>query len=1128
MPGTKADRAAVDRAALRSMQACTYDEALAYLARVPRSQHSALIAMFHDLRDLMQKSGRPHAVTLAEFFAAHVDGDNGPIRPETQAEASAASGISSFTDLIRRASSTPGLLDAHALLRRHRELLPGLPVRAAVGVFVAEGLDRSENAHVIGALGLLDVDGPSRVAARTVWSRHLLTQGRLRRALHHARGALRLQETVGDATSLIQAHRQLADVLRQMGDLSGCAEVLLRASGEAGRTGGVRAVERFTLQRALIDTLTQLNRNHEAMAAIDDSEEVVASGKLGTDDVRDPMLEVLLVRAGVSEELGAMSGAVRAYRRVLNGPELPHHDIPRFWVTTRLASCLVRSGRGREAVRLLTREAEAAEQEKWDAWSVSVHCALASLRLEHDPSADVDRLLRTCLTDGLHGTWGGFGQAFVIMGDLERRAGNPAEAAECYRYALFLAPGPDHPVQPERLPARAHRILTPERLEELFGGDAAPRMAEELFSPLIASLRARLDSLAPHDSDLPQLRIMARERLFHVTQDPGERAQLAEELADGMYQAMRQDEADTLRELSIPVTEVLSLTRGAEAAASLLTVVLEHHEDVNRLADPQLPLALARLLTGMPGGRQRAFDVLWHHRELRLRNRTLSPIHQDADEAAGQAQPIYEELLSLLVRHGQELRLPDQRPPAVLAFELHEEAKARGIVEGLSRMFLPQPPGTSADQFFTESVVLAQQRSLAVGDRPDRAARWRKNTARLDDLYRQMEGVVPDDHLRLRRADGARLADAIRLLEEAAPAEGMVLASYFVGETQTFCFVLASGRPEPTIHLIPIGRAELHAAAEAIRRTVDGDRSVFPAVPPIRPRRPARLPLNGLGDQLLPFQDLLEGRQLLCVAPHGPLSVLPFGAMRLRDGRHCAEQAAVVYAPSISALEYLWDPEPGWIGAALCVRVASTEDLEDGAAGFEDHELSGPPGWKVTSLTGPEATPQRVFAGLSSADLAYIACHGYRDSNDPENAALMLSDGAARPSRSLDGSAQHAHRKLLRARDLPQGKKMPTRVVLRACSAGWHEPEHPGEDFTGLPRALLREGTQTVIAPVWQVDRDSSAELLDRLTAGLMRGEPVWRALWDAQRHMLAARGNRKHLAHPYHWAAFVPLGNWS
>jgi tetratricopeptide (TPR) repeat protein len=420
---------------------------------------------------------------------------------------------------LRHSFAAHGLLNAYTLIRRHRDLLPNQPVRAALRVFAQEGIDRAESAHVIAALGLLDEDGPGQVTARVDWAMHLLRQHRHRRALHHATRALGLQYAVGDSTTFVRAHLQLADVLGEIGDLPGRADALRRAFEDVGHVDGVPAAAIFDLHCALIDALLDLNRNHEAMSVIDAAEELAAVDGLASAH-RDPMLWVLLCRVAAAEEIGATSAAVRAYRRMLDSPELPHHDVPRSWVTTRLASCLDRCGRRKEAIRLLMHEVESAEQRGSGWLAVPEHCALAWLLLEQDPGADVDRHLARCLFDGTKSSWAGFGQVFIILGDLERRDGNVSGAAECYRYALYLAPGPDRPEQPERLPERAERILSAPILVPLPPADG-------VLSPLIASLRTTLDGYQSPDPLLPDLRVMARERLFHVTSDPHERRLLA-------------------------------------------------------------------------------------------------------------------------------------------------------------------------------------------------------------------------------------------------------------------------------------------------------------------------------------------------------------------------------------------------------------------------------------------------------------------------------------------------------------------------------------------------------------------------------------------------------------------------
>ncbi|MEV5600701.1 hypothetical protein AB0L33_04535 [Streptomyces sp. NPDC052299] len=83
--------------------------------------------------------------------------------------------------------------------------------------------------------------------------------------------------------------------------------------------------------------------------------------------------------------------------------------------------------------------------------------------------------------------------------------------------------------------------------------------------------------------------------------------------------------------------------------------------------------------------------VLWHHRELRLRARELRPVLQDADQAAGFVLPLCEALLSLLYEYREDLPLPDDRQPELRAFDLHEEANARGRAETWHACRRPNP-----------------------------------------------------------------------------------------------------------------------------------------------------------------------------------------------------------------------------------------------------------------------------------------------------------------------------------------------------------------------------------------------------------------------------------------------------
>ncbi|MEW1863141.1 CHAT domain-containing tetratricopeptide repeat protein [Streptomyces sp. NPDC088194] len=1110
--------------ALRALSSPTYEEVLAHFGRIPPGRHEETAAVLRQQAETDRSFGRGTFAELAVFLAERCEAL--AVTAPAAGPAGGSAGGEGFPGLLRRACAARGVLGAYRVLEGQRALIPDEPVRAATRLLAQWNADRSGNAHAIAALGLLTDHGPSRTTARADWANHLLGQGRHRRALYHAAHALSLQHAVGDAHSLVNTYLQLASVYVAMGDPPRRAEVLRQAAAAVDREPEVTAVEEAALRFQLAQALIALHHYREAVPALERAEALTA----GLDDAERSFVparsDLLGCRARVAEAVGALGAAVDAYRALLELPQTSTRAAVRASAVYGLASCLERNDRQWEAFELLGNELERAEQQGAGALNaVSLRCTLARLLFSGtDPRLPRDTFtLESHLVQGLFeaagSTYPCFGELFVTMGDLDLSEDRHQGAAECYRYALYVSGDPGHARQPERLPERLRTRMPLTRLLPAEG-------FHDSLSFALARLRERMLRLFPAGANhLPDTRLLALQRLCRVERDPRRREQLADRLAEGLRRAIERDALLTLQDLTVPVCEAVAEVRGPLVAARLAEEVLASYDAHGRLPDPDLPLGLARLLLRVPGGHRRAFEVLWHHRELRLRARESHPVLQDADQAAGLVLRLYEALLSLLFEHGDDLPLPDGRPPDLLAFDLHEETKARGVVEDLARMPLAEPPQVPQRVWAEERRLLSAQRRLAGGERPDRAWAWRECAGALGLLYEQLEPFVPE-YVRLRTARPAGFAEASRLLNEAAPAEGMVLASYFTGESETFCFVLASGEDALRWHRIRVGRAQLHAAAEKIRRTVDGDRSAFPPVPPIRPRRPSPLPLEGLAARLMPFQDLLEGRGLLCVAPHGPLSVLPLGALRLPDGRYCVEQAALVYIPSISALAALRAAPPAGSGSALCVRVAAEEDLRGGGSGFEADTLPAGRGWRLSALTGPQATPEEVLDHIARADLAYIACHGHQDHSDPENSALLLSDGTDRPSRQADPASQRARRTFLRARDL-SGSRTPSRVVLRACSVGWHEPDHPGEDFTGLPRALLRGGTRTVLAPIWQVDRTSSAALLDEVTGAVMDGRPLWRALWDAQRRMLADE-DRRYLSHPYHWAAFVPLGDWS
>jgi CHAT domain-containing protein len=96
-------------------------------------------------------------------------------------------------------------------------------------------------------------------------------------------------------------------------------------------------------------------------------------------------------------------------------------------------------------------------------------------------------------------------------------------------------------------------------------------------------------------------------------------------------------------------------------------------------------------------------------------------------------------------------------------------------------------------------------------------------------------------------------------------------------------------------------------------------------------------------------------------------------------------------------------------------------------------------------------------------------------------------------------------------------------VVLSACETGVGTVQ-TGEGVYGLRRALVLAGAQAQLASLWKVADGPTQELIVDYYQRLLKGEGRSAALRATQKAMLANPDRQ----HPYYWAAFIPIGNWT
>jgi CHAT domain-containing protein len=150
---------------------------------------------------------------------------------------------------------------------------------------------------------------------------------------------------------------------------------------------------------------------------------------------------------------------------------------------------------------------------------------------------------------------------------------------------------------------------------------------------------------------------------------------------------------------------------------------------------------------------------------------------------------------------------------------------------------------------------------------------------------------------------------------------------------------------------------------------------------------------------------------------------------------------------------------------------------------------------------------------LGERRILHFATHGLFDSEHPDLSGLVLSlvDETGSPREGF--LRMHEVYNLQLSADL---------VVLSACQTALGR-ELRGEGLLGLTRGFIYAGARRVVASLWQVDDESSAELMRRFYRGmLVEGRRPADALRAAQLEL--ARHRR--WSAPFYWAGFVLLGD--
>jgi CHAT domain-containing protein len=159
----------------------------------------------------------------------------------------------------------------------------------------------------------------------------------------------------------------------------------------------------------------------------------------------------------------------------------------------------------------------------------------------------------------------------------------------------------------------------------------------------------------------------------------------------------------------------------------------------------------------------------------------------------------------------------------------------------------------------------------------------------------------------------------------------------------------------------------------------------------------------------------------------------------------------------------------------------------------------------LETVTRPETGSYRIL---------HFATHGLFDSEHPETSAIVLS------LVDKQGNPQNGFLRLHNIYNLNLPVEL---VVLSACNTALGK-DIKGEGLIGMTRGFMYAGAARVVASLWKVDDDATAELMknfyqqmleeDKRPAAALRAAQV--KMWE-----------RRQWHAPYYWAAFTFQGEW-
>jgi CHAT domain-containing protein len=339
----------------------------------------------------------------------------------------------------------------------------------------------------------------------------------------------------------------------------------------------------------------------------------------------------------------------------------------------------------------------------------------------------------------------------------------------------------------------------------------------------------------------------------------------------------------------------------------------------------------------------------------------------------------------------------------------------------------------------------------------------------------------------------------VRSIEAMLRARHSVLLAYYEAEHETYAWIVTGSKFE--MKALGANQNDLETLADEYRNEIDHQTPMDSS--------PAQKKLYRI--LIKPVAKLIPKNSHVILVGDSALYRINFEALISDDGppHYWIDDVELENASSIDLLlaagrvsrhgkGALIVGAPNQVSQQYPLLPHAREEVEDVKTQFKDAD--------VKLFEGAAATPD-AYISTQPSRFKYIefATHSEASSSDPLKSTIILSKG---PSGSFQLSAAQivdTHPRL--KADL---------VTISGCySVG--KVRTSAEGLLGLQWAFMRAGAHQVVAGLWDVDDQSSPQLMGGLYAGLVHGESAATALRAAKLSMVHSG---KYPPAPYYWAS--------